>query len=73
VRLASPEPERSTIKALMIAGESSSIDTRPIRCRYASMLGSAVSSNIPMGFQPSSHMGAGSRPVISRHAAPGPA
>src|SRR5512132_1645979 len=40
----------------------------------SSMLGSAVSSNTPKDFQPSSHMGhRGSRPLMNRHAAPGPA
>jgi hypothetical protein len=38
-----------------------------------SMLGSAVSSSAPKDFQPSSHMGhLGSRPLMNRHAAPGP-
>src|SRR6266567_3844727 len=38
------------------------------------MLGSAVSSSTPNDFQPSSHMGQrGSRPLMNRHAAPGPA
>ena len=38
------------------------------------MLGSAVSSSTPNDFQPSSHMGQrGSRPLMNRQAAPGPA
>src|SRR6185503_15425539 len=38
------------------------------------MLGSAVSSSTPRDFQPNSHMGVlGSRPLMNRHAAPGPA
>src|SRR5207244_8938107 len=38
------------------------------------MLGSAVSSSTPNDFQPSSHMGVlDSRPLMNRHAAPGPA
>src|SRR5437660_139689 len=38
------------------------------------MLGSAVSSSTPKDFQPSSHMGVlASRPLMNRHAAPGPA
>src|SRR3954462_10590315 len=40
----------------------------------SSMLGSAVSSSTPRDFQPSPDMGhLGSRPLMNRHAAPGPA
>src|SRR5437899_8382291 len=39
-----------------------------------SMLGSAVTSSTPKDFQPNSHMGVlASRPLMNRHAAPGPA
>src|SRR5205823_14949617 len=42
--------------------------------RASSMLGSAVSSSTPKDFQPNSHMGVlASRPLMNRHAAPGPA
>src|SRR5688572_10587935 len=37
------------------------------------MLGSAASSSTPNDFQPNSHIGVlGSRPLMNRHAAPGP-
>ncbi|GAA5023171.1 hypothetical protein GCM10025734_80070 [Kitasatospora paranensis] len=39
--------------------------------RSAPMLGSAVSSNTPRDFQPSSHMGVEDCPVMKRHAPPG--
>jgi hypothetical protein len=40
----------------------------------SSMLGSAVSSSTPNDFQPSPHIGhLGSRPLMNRHAAAGPA
>src|SRR5688572_18729060 len=39
-----------------------------------SMLGRAVSSSTPKDFQPNSHIGVrDSRPLMNRHAAPGPA
>src|SRR6185503_13592018 len=42
--------------------------------RSSPMLGSAVSSSTPKDFQPSSHIGVrDSRPLMNRHAAPGPA
>src|SRR5215471_14489299 len=38
----------------------------------SSILGSAVSSSTPRDFQPSSHNGVVARPVMNRHAEPGP-
>src|ERR1700733_12341596 len=40
--------------------------------RSSLMLGSAVSSSTPRDFQPSSHIGVVARPVMNRHAEPGP-